>query len=412
MQEVDWADLAEVRREWPRDEQSVDADLAAWREGGQLYADRNDYASMIRAGGLLCRALRHELHGSGPLDGTDLPTTVHRVLFAASTAPPDGQTLSPEAARQLRLALTIVKKHGWQSPAMGGDGMMEEFISARFMIFSAAVAPRAREPWTGDLRDFFTRNPIAIADEAPGPEPLPVRDTEQRPMDQMIANMQAAIDQADAGDAASEARLRAIGAGLEGHDERALELFEEAARLGSVEAMYEAGCMARDLGRPAETVRWFETAAAAGHRDAQYNLGSLAFNDGDLAAARRHWERAAEMGDPSAFAALTQLASDAGDDAAERRWAAAGADAGHPFCLMRHAQMLMAAAPDDRATFVDRAIPLLHRAAEAGQEGAQFLLGIAYGSIDDTGSARLWLQRAEAAGDADATRVLRQQGLV
>jgi TPR repeat protein len=77
---------------------------------------------------------------------------------------------------------------------------------------------------------------------------------------------------------------------------------------------------------------------------------------------------------------------------------------------MRYAQLLMQDHPGDRAVTLDQAIPLLKLAAGTGMQGATFLLGIAYGQLEDTSNARYWLKQAEAAGDSDATRVLRQYG--
>ena len=76
----------------------------------------------------MCRALRHELYGRGILIGTDLPNTTHRVLFGSCFSPPDNQTFPDSVRAQVRLGLTIVKKHGWQSAEHGGTGLMAEFL--------------------------------------------------------------------------------------------------------------------------------------------------------------------------------------------------------------------------------------------------------------------------------------------
>src|SRR5690349_18080352 len=131
---VDWSRLENVRREWPPSDFDADRDLAAWREGLALYGARDDYASMIRAAELMCRALRHHLYGPGLLAADDLPKTTHAVLFGSAFSPPDGRTFPTEVAAQLRLALTIVKKHGWQSVAHGGSGAMAEFLAASHMV--------------------------------------------------------------------------------------------------------------------------------------------------------------------------------------------------------------------------------------------------------------------------------------
>jgi hypothetical protein len=130
-----------------------------------------------------------------------------------------------------------------------------------------------------------------------------------------------------------------------------------------------------------------------------------------MVGAQRWWKQAATLGDPSGYAALTQLASDTGDNVAEARFARLGADAGQPFCQLRHGQLVMRAHPQDAAVLHGEVIPLLTKASDAGQEGADFLIGIAYGQLGEMSKARLWLKRAEANGDADATRVLCEHGL-
>ena len=57
--------------------------------------------------------------------------------------------------------------------------------------------------------------------------------------------------------------------------------FERAAQMGDVDAMYDAGSSARDLGHASQSMYWFEQAAAGGHPLAMYNLGAIAYNDGD-----------------------------------------------------------------------------------------------------------------------------------
>ena len=105
------------------------------------------------------------------------------------------------------------------------------------------------------------------------------------------------------------------------------------------------------------------------------------------------------------------MADETGDDQAEFRWSGLGAEAGHPFCQLRHAQLLMRAHPQDPLAITQQAIPLLKRALEGGETNALFLIGIGYGQLNDLPNARLWLLRAEEAGDADATRVLNENGL-
>src|SRR5712691_10767648 len=94
---IDWSEIDSVRREWPVGELNPNADLSAWKSGRRVYDANDDYQSVMHAGALMCQALRHELYGNGILAGSDLPETVHSVLFASVTAPPDGKTLTDQA---------------------------------------------------------------------------------------------------------------------------------------------------------------------------------------------------------------------------------------------------------------------------------------------------------------------------
>ena len=407
---TEWSRLEEVRREWPQSGFDPEADLQAWEQGVELYNARDDYASMVHAAGLMCRALRYELYGSGLLTGSDLPTTTHQVLFGSAFPPPDRQSFPATVAAQLRLALTIVKKHGWQAVEHGGTGQMADFIGASHIVMTMAVAPSQERPWEGNLRDFFTRNPFEIPD-MPAASAPPSRSAGSENPSDAVESVYRTVQQAEAGDPAADARMKGLAAAMRDDHPAALHAFESAAQMGDVDSMYDAGQAAHDLGLKPQCLYWFETAAAAGHAGAAYNLGVIARTDGDVAGARRWWEQAATLGDASGYAALTQLACDTGDDAAEARFARLGADAGQPFCQLRHGQLLMRTHPQDASVLHSDVIPLLTRASDAGQEGAEFLIGIAYGQLGEMSKAGLWLKRAEANGDADATRVLREHGL-
>ena len=412
---TDWSQIDAVRAEWPPTDLDAMADLSAWRQGMQLYETRDDYSSMIEAGALMCRALRHQLYGSGILVGGDLPETTHRVLFAASTAPPDGQSFPTPVAAQLRLALTVVKQHRWQSAEHGGGGMMESFLLARSFLFTSAVAPSPDRLIEGNLRAFFTTNLVdPIVDQAPAPPtPTPADPAGLRTDGEAaLASLERTIAEAEAGDPAAAARSRGVAAAASGDLTTALQAFEAAAQLGDVDAMYDAGCVARDLDQPSQSSYWFEQAAGSGHGLAAYNLGAQAYSIGDRASATRWWEQAARAGQADAYAALTQLADETGDAAAELHWSRLGAEAGQPFCQLRQGQLVLRANPSDHALIRQRVLPLFERAADAGMRDALFLLGIAHGTLGDRSTSRAWLERAEAAGDADATRVLREQGLV
>lgn len=376
---TDWADVENVRREWPAEDLDPDADLAAWRDGNQVYEANEDYGSMMKAGALMARALRHSLYGDGLFAKADHMQTTHRVLFSSAFPPPDGRTLLPEAAAQLRLALTIVKKEGWQSREHGGDGAMSEFLQACWPILGCAVAPAPERPWEGDLKRFFGTHPFQASEMAGAAEATTQDDVESRKFGETVEYIHRATTGAGSGDPASEARAKGTTAALTGQPEAALAHFEEAARLGDVDSMYDAGAAACELGRWEEGLQWFARAAEGGRSDG--------------------------------YAALTQLAADRGDKGEEYKWARLGAEASQSFCMYRYGQLLMQSDPGNEALLRGEAIPLLKAAAEAEEEAAHFLVGIAYGQLNDRSNARLWLLRAEERGDKEATRVLDEHGL-
>jgi len=411
---IDWSLLESIRAEWPLGDFDSEADLTSWREGMQLYESRDDYASMIRAGGLMCRALRYELYGTGILIGGHLPETTHRVMFSSCFPPPDGRSFPKEVAAQVRLGLSVVKKHGWQSSEQGGDGLMAKFLEASHMILTTAVAPSPDHPWEGDIQGYFTKNPFDIPEIEADPV-APLKQTgESRPTmdaDAMIDDLYGAVTDAKGGDPAAEARVAGMSAAARGDAEAALREYETAAQMGDASAAFDAALTAEELGLKAQAQHWYETAAAHGHGPAAFNLGVAANEARDSEGAARWLKQAADANVTDAYAALTQLASDAGDRGREMHWSRLGAGAGQPFCQMRYAQLLMQDHPADKELIVGQAIPLLRQAAEKEVGGALLLIGVGYGQIGDGSNARLWLKRAETAGETDATRIMRENGL-
>lgn len=416
-QETDWSDLDSIRREWPASELDGNKDLAAWRSGRQIYDANDVYGPMMQAGALMCQALRHALYGPGILPDRDLRETVHSVLFASLTKPPDGRTLTDQASRQIRLALTIMKKHGWQPARMGGDGAMEVpfFEGGNYFLLAAAIGPGGLP---ADVPSFFTKNPISIPEPAPAPgripEPAAAPGRAQRSFPEAdplgyVGHLNEVLAGAEAGDVASEAYRNGLRARSQGDVAAALRYYEKAAQLGLVDAMYDAGCVNSDLGRTSASTYWWEQAARRGHAQSAYNLGVLAMRAGDLNAARPWYQKAAELGDGGGCAALTQMAAEAGDKQAEMHWSRQGAELGHPFCLTRYGQLLMQANPND-PTVMERALVLEERAAQTGDADAMFLAGIINGQLGRRPEARWWLEQAERAGNPRARTVIDRYG--
>jgi hypothetical protein len=407
--DVDWADIELIRAEWPLDDANAEADLAAFHEGNQVYDDNDDYLSMLRSGALLSRSLRYELYGKGILRPDDVSLATFRVLFASAYPPPDERSFPHQAASQLRLAMTVAKKHGWQPAAWGGNDMLGESISRSVMVLAMAIAPEGR-PWDGDVKGFFTTNPLHI--EAPEPEPVHGNDSQYfREVMENIHGIQATIDAADAGDPAAHERVLGFQASQAGDDAAAQVHYERSAEMGNVGGMFDAGCGASRAGEREKAIGYFEAASNGGHKNAMKNLGAMLIQQSDIRGAAYWWQRAGEAGDPDGYAALTQLASDAGNDADELKWARLGAEADQPFCMLRYGQLLLNSDPRNPHFVTTQVIPWLLGASEAGKDSALFLIGIAYGEIGDIQNAGVWLRKAEAAGDPEAARVIQEHGL-
>ena len=124
------------------------------------------------------------------------------------------------------------------------------------------------------------------------------------------------------GNAVAQLYLRGFSLAALGGDQReALRCMEEAARHGHVEAMYDAGLLAGEMGDANLARFWWEAAAGAGHGKAAKNIAVTEFRAGRLDAAGLWFHKAAERGVPSGYAGLAQLANHVGDQAAELSWA-------------------------------------------------------------------------------------------
>jgi hypothetical protein len=392
-----WADIEAIRAEWPPSRLDASADLASWQEGVRLYQN-DDYPSMMRCAQLVAPALAHSLYGEGILRGADLPETVHKALYSALSPPPDGKTFDDPAQRVCRLALLIIRENGWQPASMGGNGMFDQFVDGSRILLGIALAPDDFS-MGGNLPEFFAVPPTAptvtIA-RAPGPV-------------ETVDRLYDTLQQANAGDEMSEAHIRGMGLWLEGNREEALEVLSEAGRLGSAQAMKDAGDLARELGRDAEARFWFESAANAGHPGALYNMGVYATNAGDLDQAASWWQRSAEAGNPDGYAALTQFADNRGDAAGERRWARLGAEAGHPFCQFRHGLYTLMDNPGD-APAARRAVVYLEAAAELGDLDAMTLVVNVHHQLGQVEQGQAWAARVRATGDQGSIERLDRYG--
>ena len=81
---------------------------------------------------------------------------------------------------------------------------------------------------------------------------------------------------------------------------RAIELYTEAAELGSIDAHYELGCVyytgdGAEEEKPRAIHHW-QQAAMKGHVHSRQNLGGLEYNNGNYELAVQHWIMSAKMG--------------------------------------------------------------------------------------------------------------------
>ena len=83
--------------------------------------------------------------------------------------------------------------------------------------------------------------------------------------------------------------------------ERAMELWKQAAALGSSKAYYQLGCIYREGGDLKKSKFHYEAAAMAGHEGARFKLGLMEGISGNNERAFKHWMIAASAGEYNAM---------------------------------------------------------------------------------------------------------------
>jgi TPR repeat protein len=224
--------------------------------------------------------------------------------------------------------------------------------------------------------------------------------------DDSIERLHSSAEKAESSDAANVAYMRA-GAILlsNGDPEDALEQLEDAARLGHVDAMYDAGGQCLSLGNVGGARFWWEAAANGGRADAAWNLAATAYDDGDIVAAMEWYKTAADLGDSRGFAALTQIASDSEDTQSEFEFASKGAEAGDLFCLV-HFGELVAMRAEGKPSELARALKYLEQAAGQGDTEGMVSASMVRGELGQRHEAMQWLLRAKGAGHPRAGELL------
>jgi len=400
---IDWSDIAAIRAEWPESQLDPEEDLQKWREGLALY-DNDDYPSMMRCATLLSASLAHSLYNEGILRGEDFPNTVFKVLYASLEPPPDGRTFAESAQRAARLVLTLIRENGWQPESMGGRGLFDKLImdKGNFMLLTTATSPTG-QPWDGGLRAFFAVPPQPIIGVLPDPAQAEDEEVVRRMHDLLVGDV--------SGDPASEHHKNGWLLWASGDGDGALAAFAEAARLGSAQAMKDAGDLAGEMGRNDDSRSWYERAANAGDTAAMWNLAVLAFNAGDLVTAADWYQRSAEAGLAEGYAALTQLAVDRNDATSERYWSKLGAEAGQTFCMSRYGLLLTMDADGD-VSMTRLARDFLEQAARRGDLDAMGLAVSVNFQLGDEARGRRFIEMVVATGNQEKIDILRRHGFL
>ncbi len=193
------------------------------------------------------------------------------------------------------------------------------------------------------------------------------------------------LQEAEAGDRTANLVVEAAAHQTMGNIDAALPLYEEAAKLGDVAAMYEVGLIHMRREDYPSARFWFESASASGY--------------------------------PRSWAPLARIAELGGDEAAERDWSRKAAEVGDPWAMGNHAYFLLndgvqAQKNDQPATkvtaFFEECRTYATRAAEAGQVNAMYSAGLANAFLDDRQRARHWLTEADRNGHTNAQAMMQR----
>lgn len=222
------------------------------------------------------------------------------------------------------------------------------------------------------------------------------------------------LDSAEGGDDASRAWLAACAIRMTpgGDQSEALMHLEQAARLGHVQAMSDAGSVAHELGEHDLALFWWRTGSDAGSSKCAFNLGVALHQNHQFEESMASFERCAELGDPSAYAELAKLAKLAfDDDAASARWLRVGADANEPWCMMQYGMRVFQGANDDIAT-LKQARDYFERSADAGQSIAIAMAANTNSMLGDHARCQRYLDMAVQSGDSQLIDMLRRNGFL
>lgn len=310
----------------------------------------------------------------------------------------DRHRTSDESAAIGEWVVRTIERHGW-----GPDGnttALGQRHSNAMAVAAMAGGGTHRNPATGrmeygDGSEAKRMAGVVAQPEVPMPEASELLGTTESgafeaesPSPDAWGAFAETMHAAESGDEASRLILEGAAADAGGDQPRALELFEQAARLGEAQGMYQAALLYEACDDLQIARFWFEAAAAAGHA--------------------------------KGYSWLAQLADREGDGNAEREWTRRGADAGEPWCMGNLAYFLLMDARQavQNGLKEDVVLPLLResldfavRAANLGQVTAMYGAGMASVFLDRRRDALEWFTRAEQSGHPGARQKIDEFGL-
>lgn len=231
-------------------------------------------------------------------------------------------------------------------------------------------------------------------------------------VDRGVTALREEMANVEAGDEASRTYLEGCALIIQGgSEEDAASLFERAARLGHVPAMFDAGNSARDRNDLPTAHFWWSQAADGGNADAAWNMGASLATNGEPRQGMRYFERAAELGNIDAYAALTQIADELGDSAAEQQWQRRGADAGQPFCEFRHG-LHLAMNANDEEDVLRTARDYFEHAASQGHGPSMSMAANMNSMLGEHARARGYVTMVIESGDQEQIAMLKKHGFI
>jgi TPR repeat protein len=297
---------------------------------------------------------------------------------------------SAEVAAVAEWTVVTIEKHQW-----GPDGPSTAIgqVHSGAMALAAQAGGGLRQNPATDSFEYgdgsearklagVTDRPLAT--EAVAEVSQPQEDSQVAADELLIKRLEEAQD----GDRTGLLVVQAIGANDRGDHAKALELFEQAARLGDVNSMVE--------------------------------VAMIYMSRSDLESARFWFESSAKAGYTKSFSYLAKLAEQAGDQEREREWSRRGAEAGDTWAMGNYAYFLL----NDAVQVQQRGAPerdvmeLLRacreyavRAAGSGQVNAMYSAGLSSVFLGDRSEGRRWLEQAEENGHPDARGMIDRFGL-